>query len=694
MIRNINKYILVLFCIIPLLGIISCKEEISPFNNNDWEPGMAFPIANASLTLGDLIPEENQNFYTDDNGLVHFIFREDSLIGFTIDDILEISDQQDEEVIFKLGEISLDNFGPLSTYSTLGEMLEMLDTATAATIQLLDGTTTFFPSMTSVAPKDFDFSDFDDFEYVTFSEGELILKVTNMLPVTFSTCNVSLKTISPTGDSIHVGDFTFTDFISLTIKTETMQLAGMTLYNDFVVTVNNFTTETSATPVLVDMNGGLEFIVTSSNLKVIAGKAKIPSQTISNLGDSIDLSLDSQERLTYLELNEATINYEVESSIDLGFNFILNMPYVTIDGIPVEFSFSASGQSTGSFDMSNSIFDLTQNPEQPYNNFAINFNFDIQGTNEWVEFDSSSTVRLNYSIGNIDFQLAQGWMGVHNYIMSDDSVYTGFGELENIAGSVMFSDPELKILVNNNLGLPVGFQIDIISYSTDGNSVNLGAGMQQFPYPTTPYSFVDSFISFNNQTSNLSEFLSFLPQLLVLGGEVITNPDSANTGIVYNNFITKDGKVNLGIEFEMPVAMTINNLQFSDTLDFNMDDIRFEDAVSGHFSIYTVNGMPLDAKLYLTFVDSANFIPLDEYEIELLTAALVDIDGKVTSSTESTTIIEMNPDKFDQLAIANKIIITAIFNTTNSEAQDVIFMSDYTMDVHLAALINYQIVID
>jgi len=689
--KKLRKSLLILLIIIfPLIATISCREEIGKLEDYTWEPGMAIPMVNASLNLGNLIPEDTENFQTDDEGLIHFYFREDSVIGFEVEEILEIPTQQNQEMSFKLGAISLDDFGPISTSATLNEMLEMMDTTTANLLQTLDGTTSIFPEISTTSPKDFDYNELDDFEYVTFSSGQLNLKVTNLLPITFATCAISLNTINTQGDTIYLGDFIFNNFLSMSFQAEIIDLAGFTLYNEFMIRINNYTTIESPSPVLINLSDALEFVVSSSNLVVVAGKAKIPQQTIASQSDTLNMSVDGNERLTYLALSKASIDYEIESTLDIGVNFTIDMPQVTVNGSPASFNFSASNQTTGTLDLSNSLFDLTQNSEQPYNNFMIGFSFELQGTNVSIEFDSSSTVRMQYYVGDIEFELAQGWIGVQEHLISSDSVYTGFAELENLSGAIEFANPELKILISNNIGLPIGFDIDINSYTNDGNYVGLNSDNLNIPYPTVPYTSVDSFIVINNQTSNLSEFLAFLPDYFLFGGGVETNPDSANTGIVYNNFVTKDGKINIGLEFELPVSLTINNLQFSDTMVFAMEDLNFEQATSGHFLIHTVNGIPLDATVNLVFVDSLDFIPLDEYEISMFEAAVVDQDGFVVSSTASTEKVEMNTDSFDKLDKANKIIVTVTFNTSNSDTQYVSFLTDYTLDISLAALIKYK----
>ncbi len=672
--------------------IFSCKEEIKPVNTDNWQPGLAFPIAHASLNLGDMITENNQYFIIGEDSSIHFFFRQDSVLSFDVNDLATIPVQQDKEAEFKLGIIELDNFGPITAEATLNDMLDVVDSSLAADIQNLDGTTAVFPAMQSVYQKSFDFMNFDAFEYVTFSEGKLILQIVNNLPVAFSSCEIVLYTISPDSIFYDIGNFSYSNFLPYTSRSDSLQLAGLTLYNDFKVVITSFETLESSSPVTINLTDGLSFTLNSENLKVIGGKAKIPSQLLTNQEDSVQVTIDEQERITYFALDEAHINYSVESDIDMGLSFTMDLPTVTISGQPVQFVFSGTNQSQGVLDLSYSNFDLTQNPNQPYNSWPVLFTFELQGTNSWIEFDSSSTVKLAYSIDYIEFASAQGWFGVKNIDVDTSVVNLNISELNNLSGSIILSDPKLKIIVNNSIGIPVGFNLKLVNSTNEGNDINLNTDMLYLPYPEIfGIEVTNEVISIDNNNSNLSEFMSQLPDLLSMSGEVISNPDSVNTGLVYSNFITNEGKVNIGLEFELPLALSINNLQFSDTLDFSFNQNSFDESMSGHISIFTVNGIPFEIQLLLTFVDSTNYSVLDNYNFDFLEAAEVDNDGRVVETKEKTNIIELDKERFDRLNAANKVIVTAIVNTTNSSNQEVVFYTDYTLQVHLAALLNYSI---
>lgn len=680
-------YLVILLNAIVLTG---CKQEIEPVALT-YEPGLAVALAHAQLSLADLIPEDDPNFTVAPDGSIRFIYREDSLLSYSVDDLFEMPAQEEEEFIFKLGEISLDNFGPVQAEATLNDMTTVIDPGEAATIQALDGTTNTLQAIVSISEKRFDFEDFEDFEYVTFSGGWLVLGVRNYLPVTFASAPTSLYTINTLGDSIEVGMFAFANLEPGILQIDSVPLAGLTLYNDFMVILNSFETLPSTGPVPINLTDGISFELNSYNVKVIAGKAKIPAQELVSQVDSTEVSAEGNERLTTIAFNQASLHYTVQSFIDLDASFSLHLPTVTQNGAPFSFQFVANHGASGDLNLSNSIFDLTTNPDQPYNFLPVIINLQLEGSDTWVEFDSSSTVQLNYEIGDFSFALIQGWIGMKELGLGPDTVNLNFNELANISGSIYLADPKFHLLIDNNIGLPVDFSIDLTNQTHEGMSQALMANPIHFPYPAAPgEEITGAKLTVDNSNSQLSDFLAVFPDRMVMGGTVITNPDSANTGVVYTNFITGDGRVNVGLEFDLPMTLSLHDLQFVDTVDFSVDKNFVDDAFGGHLSIVTENGIPFETSLQLEFIDSLSFQVFDTYLIDLLEAAPIDETGAVTSTVKKVSKVELDADRFANLAKANKLILTALVNTSSSTSQEAVFYSDYSLDVRMAILINYS----
>ena len=693
-----NKYFYFLIRLIIstffLIALLGCEKKLEP--GHDYTPGMALAVAHGQLSLSDMVPLDDENFSIDQDGKIHFFYREDSVVNYAVKDFFEIDVQQTHELTYELGDLELNNFGPIGAEATLENLLTVVDAATASQIEALDGTNNQVPAMVSDDSKTFDFDAFDNFEYVTFSQGWLTLGIKNNIPITFASVHSNLYTVNTQGDSVLVGSFVFYDLQPGVPQIDSIPLAGKTLYNDFRVFVTDFESYATAGAVPVNLTDGVSFELNSTDLKVSAGKAKIPAQDLGSETDSTHFSVESDERLTFVMMNEAKIVYEIESFMNVDAQITFELPSVIINGTPVKLNVSADNGTKDSLDLSGALFDLTTNWQQPYNYLPVIVGVELSGADSWVEFDTTSSFRLQYTISNIDFALAQGWVGMKEHAVEPDTIDLDFSELANLSGSVYLADPKFNLIVDNNIGLPLKFNLDLLSETDEGGGQSLMADPFYFPYPASPgEEIVDEFITLDNSNSQLSEFISLLPDKLYVGGNVTTNPDSATTGVVYNNFVTGDGRVNLDLSFELPLELSLQDIQYIDTLDFSIDSDYLDDALGGHLSIVSENGIPFETEVRLELIDSISQQVIDSYTIDVLAPAQVDeVTGKVENTTSHVAKVELSQAQILNLKKVKKAIVTALVNTTSSGSQEVVFYSDYTLDLRVGALLNYSIDID
>ncbi len=674
-----------------LLTIISCKKELQLADNDTYDVGIAVPLGHASLSIDNLISDTSEYINIANSGVINFSYRTDSIAGFEIADFFTIPAQEPQSQVFKVGILELDNFGPIEASASLAEMLEAVDTSMASYITSLDGNFSNLPVLQSVDSKSFIFSDFDDFEYVTFSEGNITLSITNNLPVTCASVNVLLQTLNSDSTAFDLGNFTFTNIGAGQTQQSSIPLNGLTLYNIFKITLVEYNTVETTSPVLVELANGLDFTINSNNLKVVGGKAKLPDQALNSLTDTTDLSFEAVEQLQLLRLNNASINYSIASFINIPANLMVTFPTANINGSPVSFSIDASNQSSGVLDLSGAEFDLTQGPVDPFNYLPIEINFAMGGSTTWIEFDSSSTLSFEFELQDLEFDLVKGWLGYKEITIDQEQIDLGLEALDQLSGTIALDDPKIHIIVDNNIGIPFAFNIDLEGVNADGNSQSLNSDPIALPYPLLVGDSIDGEkVTISNNNSQLSDFLANVPTNLNIGGAVITNPDSVNTGIVYSNFVSNEGKVQLGLEIETPFALSIDQLAFTDTINIDISEDDVADATYAHLSILTTNGIPFEADAQLHFVDSMTWQTMETITIDILDPALVDANGEVTDATEKHTIIELNKEQITNVARANKIIFTATVNTTNSASQTVTFFSDYMLDLKVGMLLRYD----
>jgi hypothetical protein len=150
----------------------------------------------------------------------------------------------------------------------------------------------------------------------------------------------------------------------------------------------------------------------------------------------------------------------------------------------------------------------------------------------------------------------------------------------------------------------------------------------------------------------------------------------------------------------MPLDLTINNLQFTDTVDNfisdkntgNNDPINPENFQFLRIILSAKNGFPLGVSLKMSLYDSGtNSIKNTIDASGILAPATVDSNGKAVSATESTTTIEFTNDFFSMVNKADKIIFSFTLNTSGNGSQDVRIYSDYRINFNAALVVKPDI---
>lgn len=678
-----------LFALLAAFSFSACEKEFEPSGLEELNYDIAIPIGYTTLTLGDLIPSDNENIIINSDNTIKFYFRQDSLFYFSIADLIEIPQQEPSTETFKLGEITLENFGPISSDITLEELITQIDTNTANFISSLDGSSANLPALTAGSPQSYDFSGFDDFEYVTFSSGGLVFSVVNNLAIDFQTMDFSIYTIDGS-DTIPLGSFVINNLASGQWKSDTIYLDGKTLYNSFAASLNSFSTLATTSPVPVNLDDQILLGISSYDLKVISGKARLPQQELEGINDAIEFEVSEDERLTKIKMTSARINYQIQTNFAISFDFNLQFPTATQSGSPLNFNINSMANPSGYFDLAGAEFDLSTLSSQPYNYLPINIDFAMDNASQWVEFDSASAITFTYSIDNIEMDFVEGWVGNKSIDLARDTIPFEIEQLMNLSGTMEFANPEISLLLKSNIGIPVGLDLGLINHGISGNQVDLGLDLLNLPVPSAPGLYVEEKVKINNSNSNLSTFLSSIPKELYVSGSALTNPASNVSNPDYTNFISSDGELNLGIEIELPFDLRIQNLIFSDTINFSLGQDDVENFESGSISILTTNGLPFDIDLNLVFFDSITNQVYDTISIDMLDPAIINSNGVVTAPSEKHFELSLNQQEFSNLSSSNKAIIQATINTSNGGNDFVAFYTDYALDVKLGLRVQYK----
>jgi len=268
------------------------------------------------------------------------------------------------------------------------------------------------------------------------------------------------------------------------------------------------------------------------------------------------------------------------------------------------------------------------------------------------------------------------------------------GVLNNLSGDFLFSNPVIRFKYINSFPDSV-----IVNLVTSGRNQNKTANLNLKPFgltipalPVTQPLTATFMIDKNN--SNLPKLVSLPPEVISYSGTVTLKANAKSGPDVENASIPM--RVTGSLEMEIPLDIKINNLQFADTVDnfiskgdsanntFNPEDIQFLRII-----INAKNGFPLGASLKLSLYDSETKTIKNTIDApDILKAAPVGSDGKVTGVTESSTEIEFTNDFFKVVNSADKIIFRYTLVSSGDGSQSVKIYSDYRINFNAALVIK------
>ena len=91
-----------------LLLFFSCNIDSIELENDDWSPELVAPLINSTLTIGNLIPEQGNVLYDDDN-FIRLAFRDDSLFKMEAQSFVSIPNSISFEEQFLLSDLDIND---------------------------------------------------------------------------------------------------------------------------------------------------------------------------------------------------------------------------------------------------------------------------------------------------------------------------------------------------------------------------------------------------------------------------------------------------------------------------------------------------------------------------------------------------------------------------------------------------------
>jgi hypothetical protein len=199
-------------------------------------------------------------------------------------------------------------------------------------------------------------------------------------------------------------------------------------------------------------------------------------------------------------------------------------------------------------------------------------------------------------------------------------------------------------------------------------------------------------LSFTQNNSNLSQFITFLPSSIIMTAEYIMNPyNSTATGTVTDN-----DTVLFSTNFSTKSILALQKTLITDTTSINItnqDSLKIQDARSAYINVNVQNGIPLNAWLTINFVDGG-YNHLFSDSLSFLAANINTATGEVTSAFTTNNVIQLDSAQAAKLAGAHYAIVSINVQTndaSSSPAQYVAIRPNDSIQVTVYGGVNYHV---
>ena len=464
--------------------------------------------------------------------------------------------------------------------------------------------------------------------------------------------------------------------------------------NDIVADDSTFT---------VDPDGGIRIIFEDDSIAgaSIADLIKIPDQepevlTFVSGAPAVEFNLEmgtlAGAQLKNITIAEGKLFWSVDNPVNNPVQIELGILNAKIIGDTAQFAKfiltgSQLGVDTGSIDISGLDFDLTTGV-LGHNNLSYRMRIISDGG-----APASTSYDATVQMKSLVLEDAVGYFGQRTIPLPSSVFNTHISGFENILNGLKIENPTIELKIVGNLGLPFELKPDLDGINKNGSITPLTLPAIVYNGPVNQGDWDTSKIVINKANSNIVDFISSVPADIAFAGGVTVNP-LGPTG--FDNFIHKDGKMFVGVKIDIPLEIRTENLlleQWLYDIDWGVEDDELDivELLKLHFKV--TNGFPFDANLKMVFYDKDSGLASDSIDVDLLTSALVDAQGRVTDPFISRSIIEFDNQNIRNLLKSSKIRMLITLNSFNN-GQDMVklYATDFiNVAIGVQTKVNYNL---
>lgn len=398
--------------------------------------------------------------------------------------------------------------------------------------------------------------------------------------------------------------------------------------------------------------------------------------------------------VSMVDLAQGQLSFVVESTLGDGIEGQLTIPNLLDPiGMPWSVTWTDEMLDDGSLEIGENLAGWRIVPENPnvQDTNLVRAYFDVYVINDPAHTaEPGESLSAEFDMTGLLFQRVEGDFGTAEiYLEEGTTALALFDDRFTVSGAGV-ADAALFLEITNAFGVEA--VLDSVELMAIENDVVVNTLTTTAPALLVPSADGSAALpsvttwELNGDNSNLASFLTADPQALELSAWIRANPNGVT--LADPNFVEADGYVNARLRAEVPLGFRVEQLDFLDTLDFEMDaGDEVAELDSASLRIILHNGFPFGVELSAKFLDESG-LALDSLSLQplpILTAPVLDVNGAVVEPAVFVHDIFMDWDRANLLAGANRVVLRIASSTVGAQEDEFVYLTeDQGLGVELA----------
>jgi hypothetical protein len=423
----------------------------------------------------------------------------------------------------------------------------------------------------------------------------------------------------------------------------------------------------------------------------------ITSQAPSELPFTMDYGI----AIKRADIRKAVLSIKFTNTVSQPVQLIYKIPNATKNGAPFIISeVVPTGTNTlmKDYDLSGYSLNMRGLSGNVYNTLVQSYSLTLAPNSPSVFVNPGEGASIQITYSKIVPDYVEGYFGQQTVKIDLDTAK--FGIIENFkASNFMLSDATMNFSILNEFGAEFSASLSNIKsiYSVGSRIIPLNTNQlsnlninSATRVGNTIYPSIRSF-SFTGSNSNITAFISNIPDKLTYQGQVKVNPLGNVNG--YNDFAYYNTGLRVLADVSIPLRFTADYFELNSEASVNFTNVEQLDKVNyGNFVISSSNGFPFSAILQGYMYNAENklidslFVP----GTNIILAGNLNAQNEVISPRVSKVYVPVNQTKITNLRECKKLKIVSKF-IMPPNPPEIKLLEKYEIDINIIAELNYKV---